>query len=448
MAATKRMSKPSEPSSSSPRGLAHKLRANEGMASEETDRIRAPSSARLLAKRYRLLERIDEGGAGEVWRARDEKLDRDVAIKLLGPDADDAFRARFADEARRAAAVVHPNVVTVFDEGRDGADAFMVMELVPGRTLREIVADRGPLPAHEVARLVRQVAGALDAAHAAGVVHCDVKPANVIVDREGVAKLTDFGIARAARDRDEQELLGTARYIAPERVEGGPVTARTDVYGLGLVAYELLTGRPAFDGATSEELVRERLVGPAPSLRLARVGIDERLDAIVGQALATDPDRRYASAGAFARALSDVADRDSDLTSSLPAVGGARTRRVAWSLPRLDSTVAILAVLAILFALFLFFSSFQRGAQPTGPATAAPSAAGAETPNVVGRRLGDAVSTLQVAGFARVEWDVGPGPGGACAVISQDPAAGAAIARGATATLRYVAGTDCTRKGD
>src|SRR5205814_8316465 len=150
----------------------------------------------------RRVGRVEGGGAGEVWRARDEKLDRDVAIKLLGRDADDAFRARFADEARRAAAVVHPNVVTVFDEGRDGADAFMVMELVPGKTLREIVAERGPLPPHEVSRLIRQVAAALDAAHAAGVVHCDVKPAHGRVDPKGIAKLTDFGIARAARDRD------------------------------------------------------------------------------------------------------------------------------------------------------------------------------------------------------------------------------------------------------
>ena len=416
------------------------------MASEKTGSHRATAGARLLASRYRLVERIDEGGAGEVWRARDEKLDRDVAIKLLGPDADDAFRARFADEARRAAAVVHPNVVTVFDEGRDGADAFMVMELVPGKTLREIVAERGPLPAHEVARLIRQVAAALDAAHAAGVIHCDVKPANVIVDREGLAKLTDFGIARAARDRDEQELLGTARYIAPERVEGGPVTARTDVYGLGLVAYELLTGRPAFDGATSEELVRERLVGPPPSLRLARVGIDDRLDAIVGRALATLPDRRYASAGAFARAFSDVADRDSDPTSSLGSTRAPRAR--GWTLPRFDSSVAILAVLAILFALFLFFSSFPRGAQPTGTATPAPSAPTAETPNVLGKKLGDAIGLLQAAGFARVEWDVGQGPGGACAVVRQDPTAGTAIGRGATATLYYVAGKDCTKKGD
>jgi serine/threonine-protein kinase len=423
------------------------LRTGDGTASEKTTDLRAPAKARLLANRYRLIERIDEGGAGEVWRARDEKLGRDVAIKLLGPDADDAFRARFADEARRAAAVVHPNVVTVFDEGRDGADAFMVMELIAGKTLREIVAERGPLPAHQVARLIRQIAAALDAAHAAGVIHCDVKPANIIVDREGVAKLTDFGIARAARDRDEQELLGTARYIAPERVEGGPVTPRTDVYGLGLVAYELLTGRPAFDGATSEELVRERLVGPPPSLRLARVGLDERLDAIVGRALATLPDRRYPSAGAFARAFSDVADGDSDPTSSLGSIGPSRAAR-GWTLPRFDSSVAILAVLAILFALFLFFSSFPRGAQPTGSVTAAPSAAAAQTPSVLGKKLGDAIAVLQAAGFARVAWDVGQGSGGACAVVQQDPAAGTAIARGATATLHYIPGKDCTQKGD
>jgi serine/threonine protein kinase len=438
----------STPSSSSPDWLAHKLRTGDGMASEKAGDPRTAGHARLLADRYRLIERIDEGGAGEVWRARDERLNRDVAIKLLGPDADDAFRARFADEARRAAAVVHPNVVTVFDEGRDGADAFMVMELVQGKTLREIVAERGPLPAHEVARLISQVAAALDAAHAAGVIHCDVKPANVIVDGEGIAKLTDFGIARAARDRDEQELLGTARYIAPERVEGGPVTARTDVYGLGLVAYELLTGRPAFDGATSEELVRERLVGPPPSLRLARVGLDDRLDPIVGRALATDPDRRFASAGAFARAFGEVADRDTDPTSSLTLIGRPRAAR-AWTLPRFDSSVAILAVLAILFALFLFFSSFPRPTQPTGGgATPAPSAVGAQTPNVIGKKLGDAIGILQAAGYARVAWDVGQGTGGACAVVRQDPAAGTTIPRGATATLFYIAGKDCTKKGD
>src|SRR2546430_15876234 len=135
---------------------------------------RGQAARRVLAGRYRLLERIDEGGAGEVWRARDSKLDRDVAVKVLGPGADEAFRARFADEARRAAAVVHPNVVTVFDEGRDGADAFMVMELVAGKTLRDLVAGRGPLPPHEGSRIVTQNAAAPAAAPAPGVLDVDV----------------------------------------------------------------------------------------------------------------------------------------------------------------------------------------------------------------------------------------------------------------------------------
>jgi serine/threonine protein kinase len=231
-------------------------------------------------------------------------------------------------------------------------------------------------------------------------------------------------------------------------VEGGPVTARTDVYGLGLVTYELLTGRPAFDGATSEELVRERLVGPPPSLRLARVGIDDRLDAIVGRALATVPDRRYPSAGAFARAFSEVAEGNSDPTSTLGRVGGASAAR-AWTLPRFDNSVAILAVLAILFALFLFFSSFPKSIAPTGGSpTPAPSGAIAGTPNVVGKKLADAISTLQGAGFANVAWAPGQGQGGSCAVVSQDPPAGTALGRGATTTLTYIAGKDCTKKGD
>jgi serine/threonine protein kinase len=415
------------------------------MVSEARTRARAQ---RVLVQRYRLQERIDEGGAGEVWRARDLKLDRDVAVKVLGPDADDAFRARFADEARRAAAVVHPNVVTVFDEGRDGADAFMVMELVPGKTLRDVVAERGPLPAHEVSRIVRQVAAALDAAHAAGVIHCDVKPANVIVDPSGVAKLTDFGIARAARDKDEQELLGTARYIAPERVEGGAVTPRTDVYGLGLLAYELLTGQPVFDGGSSEELVRKRLLGPPPALRNRRLGVDERVDAVLGRALSVDPGRRHASAGAFAREFADVVEGAGDRTTSLGPVGAPRAAR-RWSFPRFDSTVAFLAVIAILLATVVFFASFpQAGLRTT--ATPAPTSAGNVAPNVVGKKLQDGLDQLLAAGYVRVSYAPGQGAGGPCTIVRQDPPASSTITRGQEATLYYVAGKDCLRdkKGD
>ncbi|HEY8807167.1 MAG TPA: serine/threonine-protein kinase, partial [Candidatus Limnocylindria bacterium] len=265
-----------------------------------------PSKARLIAGRYRLTERIDRGGTAEVWRARDLRLDRDVAVKILGAQAEPAFRDRFTTEARRAAAVSHPHIVTVFDEGQDGNAAFIVMEEVRGRSLRDIVADRGALPAAEVATLVGQIAGALDATHQAGLVHLDVKPANVIVDGSGNAKLTDFGIARAARDSEERELVGTARYIAPERIEGKPVTPRSDVYGLALVAYELLTGQPAFVGAENEDLLRDRLDRGAPHIRTADPRLSDTADGVIAKGLARDPDRRYATAGAFAAALSDA----------------------------------------------------------------------------------------------------------------------------------------------
>jgi tRNA A-37 threonylcarbamoyl transferase component Bud32 len=403
----------------------------------------ATREGRLLAGRYRLVERIDEGGAGEVWQARDERLDRDVAIKILGPNADDAFRERFADEARRAASVLHPNVVTVFDEGRDGADAFMVMELVRGRTLRDVIADRGPLGPHEAARLVAQIAAALDAAHEAGVIHCDVKPANVIVDQQGTAKLTDFGIARAARGPREHELIGTARYIAPERIEGRVPTERSDVYSLGLVAYELIAGRPPNAEMETEDLLRVRLDGRTPSLRSARVGISEAIDAVVAKALARDPQGRYASAGAFARDLMAASQRD-DATGVLPpparplGSGGRREFHV-------DTTIALLAIVAVLVATLAIFASFQGRPADVRP-TIGPSASAAArlTPNVVGRNLSEAANLLIAAGFKiPVPWQVDPAARGpACSVVRQEPAAGAAFAAGTEAHL-FLAPGNC-----
>lgn len=402
---------------------------------------------RLLAGRYRLTGRIDEGGAGEVWQARDERLDREVAIKILGPNADDAFRERFADEARRAASVLHPNVVTVFDEGRDGADAFMVMELVRGRTLRDVIADRGPLRPHEAARIVAQIGAALDAAHEAGVIHCDVKPANVIVDQQGTAKLTDFGIARAARGPREHELIGTARYIAPERIEGRVPTERSDVYSLGLVAYELLAGQPPNAEMETEDLLRVRLDGRAPSLRLARVGISEEIDRVVAKALARDPQGRYASAGAFANDLLAASQRD-DTTGVLPPMarplrsGGRREFH-------LGTTVALLAIVAVLIATLAIFASFQ-GRAVDAPRTAGPAASAAArvTPNVVGRDVDEAGRLLIAAGFrSPVPWQVDPlARGQACSVARQEPQAGAAVQPGATARLFLVGGKNCSGK--
>jgi serine/threonine protein kinase len=405
------------------------------------------NEGRLLADRYRLTTRIDEGGAGEVWQARDERLDRDVAIKILGANADEAFRERFADEARRAASVLHPNVVTVFDEGRDGADAFMVMELVRGRTLRDVIADRGPLRPHEAARLVAQIAAALDAAHEAGVIHCDVKPANVIVDPQGTAKLTDFGIARAARGPREHELIGTARYIAPERIEGRAPTERSDVYSLGLVAYELLAGRPPNAEMETEDLLRVRLDGRTPSLRSARVGMSEEIDRVVSKALARDPQDRYASAGAFAGELLAASQRD-DATGILPPVtrplrsGGRREFRV-------DTTLALLAIVAVLIATLAIFASFQGRAVDARPTTGPSASAVARgAPNVVGKSLSEAANLLIAAGFhSPVQWQVDSAARGqACSVARQEPPAGSAFAPGAEARL-FLAPGNCGGNG-
>jgi serine/threonine-protein kinase len=394
-------------------------------------------AGRLLAGRYRLRERIDRGGTAEVWRARDERLDRDVAVKVLGAEAEPAFRARFTMEARRAAAVSHSHVVTVFDEGQDGNDAFIVMEDVRGRSLRDVVAERGALPAAEVAMLVRQLAGALDATHQAGLVHLDVKPANVIVDASGNAKLTDFGIARAARDSDERELVGTARYIAPERIEGNPVTPRTDVYGLALVAYELLTGRPAFPGAENEDLLRDRLERGAPHIRSADARLSATADGVIAKGLARDPERRYPSAGAFAAALSEAVN--DPVTRVLRPIIASSARR--W--PRLDALLALGLVLAILVGVALFFAKFPSATIGGTSGTPAPARTGGAVPNVVGMRLTDAIAVLRSAGYA-VSWDFDAKLSGAlCTVQREQPPPGSAAARGAEIALTYVPGSGC-----
>lgn len=402
----------------------------------------ADPTGRLIAERYRLVERIDRGGTAEVWRARDERLDRDVALKILGDRADPAFRERFTTEARRAAAVSHPNIVTIFDEGQDGDDAFIVMEDVRGRSLRDVIAERGALPVSEAVAIVTQIAGALDATHRAGLVHLDVKPANVILDASGNAKLTDFGIARAARDSEERELVGTARYIAPERVEGRPVTPRSDVYGLALVAFELLTGQPAFAGVENEDLLRDRIAGGAPHIRSIDRALSETADVVIAKGLAREPERRYPTAGGFALALADATS--DPVTRVLRPMISSSSRR----LPRLDGLLALGIVLALLIGVVLFFAKFPTATVGGTPVTSAPTrtAAATSVPRVTGLKLDEAIRMLQGAGF-NARWDVASGQTGpSCAVVSQDPAAGATAGRGTYVDLRYIPGSGCVAR--
>ncbi|WP_406832796.1 serine/threonine-protein kinase [Pedococcus sp. KACC 23699] len=263
------------------------------------------SQGDVLADRYRLEESIAMGGMGEVWRAHDRVLDRDVAVKVLRPDSasDDAFAERFRAEARHSGGLSHPNIGTVHDFGEDQGTAFLVMELLAGDPLSTLIRERAPMPQQEVSDILLQAALALQAAHEAGVVHRDVKPANIVVDPEGYAKLTDFGIARALSEApmtQTGEVLGTPHYLAPEQAAGRPAGPLSDVYALAVVGYEMLTGQRPFNGESMVTTALAHLSQPAPQLSDE---VEEPLRTTVMAALAKDPAQRPASAAEFAAAL-------------------------------------------------------------------------------------------------------------------------------------------------
>ena len=265
----------------------------------------SPTQGDVLAGRYLLTESIATGGMGEVWKAHDQTLDRDVAVKVLRPDSaeDEAFAERFRAEARHSGALSHPNIGTVHDFGEDEGTAFLVMELLSGEPLSALIRSRAPMPQDEVTEILYQAAIALQAAHDAGVVHRDVKPANIVVDDDGYAKLTDFGISRALSEApmtQTGEVLGTPHYLAPEQAQGRPAGPLSDVYALAVVGYEMLTGQRPFNGESMVTTALAHISQPAPQLS-DEVG--EPLRTTVMAALAKDPAQRPSSAGAFAEAL-------------------------------------------------------------------------------------------------------------------------------------------------
>jgi serine/threonine-protein kinase len=255
-----------------------------------------------------------------VWIADDPVLSRRVAVKVLRADlaADDATRARFRNEAIAAARLSHPNIVSTYDTGDDEGIAYIVMELVEGPTLRHLIDEHHGLPVADVIRIGKQVADALDAAHRAGIVHRDVKPANVLVPRAGPVKVTDFGIAKAAGGDDLTRtgtVMGTARYLAPEQVNGRPTDPRTDVYALGLLMFESLVGHPPFGGDTDIATAMARLTTSAPAIRAERPEVSQALDDVIHRCLARQPAARFGSAAA----VRDALDRARlDPTGSLP----------------------------------------------------------------------------------------------------------------------------------
>ncbi|MEV7808513.1 serine/threonine-protein kinase [Microbispora sp. NPDC088329] len=264
-----------------------------------------------LGGRYELEELIGQGGMGEVWRGRDLRAHRPVAVKILAPQvAGVASRERFAREARAAARVVHPNVVTVLDVGEQDARPYLVMELLTGRSLAAELLDRGRYGVAEACDLMSQAAAGLDAAHRAGVVHRDVKPANLHLTTSGVLKVVDFGVAQVATEAARLTMvgtvIGTAAYLAPEQIDGRGGGTACDLYALGCVCYELLCGRPPFTGSAPELVYQHVHQVPAPPGR-HRPDIPAELERLIIALLAKDPAARPADAEVARRVLAAVA---------------------------------------------------------------------------------------------------------------------------------------------
>lgn len=267
-----------------------------------------PTPGELLGGRYVLVQPIGAGGMATVWRARDTRLGRHVAIKLLRPElaADDDLARRFESEARHAAGVSHPNVATVYDADADGAERFIVMELIDGPTVADVIAERGPLVPEVAVDIAASAARALVAAHRRGVIHRDVKPANLLIGRDGRVRLADFGIARAltaGRTTLPGTVLGSIPYLSPEQARGDDASASGDIFSLGVVLFEMLTGRLPWEADTPAAMATMRLNVPAPMPSTVSTSLPAGLDAIVARALALDPEDRYASARVFADAL-------------------------------------------------------------------------------------------------------------------------------------------------
>jgi serine/threonine-protein kinase len=265
----------------------------------------------LFDGRYKIVRKLGAGGMADVYLAEDQELGRRVAIKILNDRHanDEQFVERFRREAKNAAGLSHPNIVSIFDRGRAEGTYYIAMEYLDGRSLKELITARGPAPIHVAVDYARQILAALRVAHRQGVVHRDIKPHNVLVDSEGRIKVTDFGIARSGPSQmtEEGSIIGTAQYLSPEQAQGAPVTPSSDLYSVGIVLYELLTGTVPFAGETPVELAMKHLSKtPEPPSKL-RPEVPRDLDFVVMRALGKNPSERYQSADEMDADLARVA---------------------------------------------------------------------------------------------------------------------------------------------
>lgn len=268
-----------------------------------------------------------------VYRCVDRRLGREVAAKVMHEQYvhDEVFRERFRREARAMAQLSHPNLVNVYDFSASGGEVFLVMELITGGTLRELLAERGPMPPHAAAAVMRGMLTGLAVAHEKGMVHRDIKPDNVLIDASSRVKLSDFGLVRAAAETTQStdQIVGTVAYLSPEQVDGSPTTAASDVYSAGIVLFELLTGQTPFDGDTplAHAYARLRSDVPAPSTLIA--GVPKLFDELVATATSRNPADRFHDAADFLAALDDVSRELRLPAYTVPAPRNSAAHRAA-----------------------------------------------------------------------------------------------------------------------
>ncbi|MFP5351776.1 MAG: Stk1 family PASTA domain-containing Ser/Thr kinase [Actinomycetota bacterium] len=398
--------------------------------------------------RYEVIEKVGQGGMAEVYRARDDLLGREVAVKVLAErlSNDRSFVERFRREAQAAANLSHPNIVSLYDFGNDDAAYFIVMEMIDGRGLEAVISEDGPLLPERAAEIAADVARALERAHTAGLVHRDIKPSNIMITSYGQTKVTDFGIARALGDGEQTMtqtgmVIGTASYLSPEQAQGNPVDARSDVYALGCVLYEMLTGRAPFQGDTPLSIAYKHVREDAEKPSSVNPDVPDALDAITMKALAKNPDNRYQSA----REMHDDLQRFisgqqvhatpllAGTTTVAPAATGTQVIRQTeeeWE-PEPDGknragiyVVAALLILGVFALLAYLLANNLLGGD--GPLV--------RVPDVVGMDQDEARDLLEDKGFdVDIERKNSNKPRGE--VTSQEPEGGERIEEGETVTI-------------
>lgn len=296
----------------------------------------------VLGGRYRLLAPLGEGGMARVYRARDLRLNREVAVKILHDDLtrDPGFLSRFEREAQVVAGLAHPNIVPVYDVGGEDGVPYIIMEYIKGRTLKETLDAGGPMSADRAVAIMLPILDALGYAHRLGLIHRDVKPHNILLTTNGTPRLADFGIAHLVDGSTTRTaaILGSAQYLSPEQSRGEEATERSDIYACGIVMYEMLAGRPPFDGGNALAVANQHLNVAPPALTSVAADVTPALERAVGRALEKDPVARYADTAEMHDSLQQVgATVDPDATAILPVAGTALTSIEATSVQPLHT---------------------------------------------------------------------------------------------------------------